>query len=152
MYLYFYLFSHVGCYLSCCQVYAYLKKKQWDRESTVWCFLVCDFRDMALLRNVQLQTMLLIFLCTIDRLIEDGKLMDALAISDRFLRDGASDKLLRLLIEREESHQSPGSFQGYHGRRIRSTSWQYCLRLKDKRLAAVLALRYATLWQILWCW
>lgn len=100
---------------------------------------------MGLLRKMQLETMLLISLCTIDRLIEDGKLMDALAISDRFLRDGASDKLLRLLIEREESHQSPGSFQGYHGRRIPSTSWQYCLRLKDKRLAAVLALRYATL-------
>ena len=98
-----------------------------------------------LLHKMQLQNMLLIYLCTIGRLIEEGKLMDALAISDRFLRDGASDKLLRLLIEREETHQSSGILQGYHGSRIRSTSWQYCLRLKDKRIAAELALRYATL-------
>lgn len=84
----------------------------------------------------------------VERLIEDGKLMDALAISDRFLRDGASDKLLRLLIEREESHQSPGSLQGHHGSRIPSTSWQYCLRLKDKRLAAVLALRCLHRWEL----
>lgn len=40
------------------------------------------------------------------RLIDEGKLMDALALSDRFLRKGASDQLLQLLIERGEENQS----------------------------------------------
>jgi zinc finger FYVE domain-containing protein 26 len=76
------------------------------------------------------------------RLIGEGKLMDALALSDRFLRDGASNQLLQLLIERrEEDHPFSGP-QGYGGHRIWSNSWQYCLRLKDKQLAARLALKY----------
>ncbi|XP_057524069.1 uncharacterized protein LOC130803870 isoform X3 [Amaranthus tricolor] len=73
----------------------------------------------------------------VKRLIEEENLMDALALSDRFLRGGASDQLLRLLIEREESYQIVGS-----------SSWQYCLRLKDKQLAAQLALRYMHSWEL----
>lgn len=81
------------------------------------------------------------------RLIDDGKLMDALALSDRFLRNGASDQLLQLLIEHEEeNHLVSGHSQGYGGISIWSTSWQYCLRLKDKEVAARLALKYVT-----WC-
>lgn len=69
--------------------------------------------------------------------------MDALALSDRFLRNGASDRLLQLLIERGEgSHSASGQPQGYGGHGIWSNSWQYCLRLKDKQLAAGLALKY----------
>lgn len=67
--------------------------------------------------------------------------MDALALSDRFIRNGASDQLLRLLIEHgEESHL--GQPQAYTGHGIWSNSWQYCLRLKDKQLAARLSLKY----------
>lgn len=69
--------------------------------------------------------------------------MDALALSDRFLRNGASDKLLQLLIERGEENQLiSGQSQTYGGHSIWSNSWQYCLRLKDKQLAARLALKY----------
>lgn len=69
--------------------------------------------------------------------------MDALALSDRFLRNGASDRLLQLLIERgEENHSTSEQPQGYGGHGIWSNSWQYCLRLKDKQLAAGLALKY----------
>lgn len=66
--------------------------------------------------------------------------MDALALSDRFLRNGASDQLLQLIIERAEEMHS-AQRQGYGGRNIWSNSWQYCLRLKDKQLAARLAIR-----------
>ncbi|KAL2897846.1 hypothetical protein RDABS01_039628 [Bienertia sinuspersici] len=79
------------------------------------------------------------------RLIEEGNLMDALALSDRFLRDGASDQLLKLLIEREENRQNFETFQGHIRNTMLSNSWQYCLRLKDKQLAAQLALRYTLL-------
>lgn len=80
-----------------------------------------------------------------NRLIDDEKLMDALALSDRFLRNGASDQLLQLLIENGEENQLvSGHSQGYGGNSIWSTSWQYCLRLKDKQLAARLALKYVT--------
>ncbi|XP_034920616.1 uncharacterized protein [Populus alba] len=84
----------------------------------------------------------------VERLVGEGKLMDALALSDRFLRDGASNELLQLLIERrEEDHPFSGP-QGYGGHRIWSNSWQYCLRLKDKQLAARLALKYMHRWEL----
>ncbi|KAH9761009.1 zinc finger FYVE domain-containing protein [Citrus sinensis] len=86
---------------------------------------------------------------TVERLMNEGKLMDALALSDRFLRNGASDQLLQLLIERgEENHSISGQPQGYGGHGIWSNSWQYCLRLKDKQLAARLALRYVHRWEL----
>lgn len=85
----------------------------------------------------------------IERLIDEGKLMDALALSDRFLRNGASDQLLQLLIERGEEDQSiSGQSQSYGGHSIWSNSWQYCLRLKDKWLAARLALKYMHRWEL----
>ncbi|KAL2517677.1 hypothetical protein Adt_13924 [Abeliophyllum distichum] len=70
----------------------------------------------------------------VERLIDEGKLMDALVLSDRFLRNGASDQLLQLLIISGEESAFYGQ-QGYSG-----FSWQYCLRLRDKQLAAGLAL------------
>ncbi|KAG5045249.1 hypothetical protein JHK82_014634 [Glycine max] len=85
----------------------------------------------------------------VERLIDEGKLMDALALSDRFLRNGASDQLLQLVIERtEEIHSNSAQRQGFGGRNIWSNSWQYCLRLKDKQLAARLALRYVHSWEL----
>ncbi|MED6195197.1 hypothetical protein PIB30_035809, partial [Stylosanthes scabra] len=85
----------------------------------------------------------------VERLIEEGKLMDALALSDRFLRNGASDRLLQLLIERaEEIHSNSAQCHGYGGSNVWSNSWQYCLRLKDKQLAAKLALRYVHTWKL----
>ncbi|KAJ8763794.1 hypothetical protein K2173_003576 [Erythroxylum novogranatense] len=85
----------------------------------------------------------------VERLINEGKLMDALALSDRFLRDGTSDQLLQLLIERgEENHPVSGQPQGYGGYRIWSNSWEYCLRLKNKQLAARLALKYMHRWEL----
>lgn len=70
--------------------------------------------------------------------------MDALALSDRFLRTGASDRLLQLLIEcGEENHLTTEQNRGYLGHQTWSNSWQYCLRMKNKHLAARLALRYA---------
>lgn len=77
------------------------------------------------------------------RLIDEENLMDALALSDRCLRNGASDHLLQLLIERGENNpSSSGESQGFASPGLWSSSWQYCLRLKDKQLAAKLALRY----------
>lgn len=85
----------------------------------------------------------------VERLIDEGNLMDALALSDRFLRNGASDRLLQLLIEGgEENHSGSGQPQGYGGPSIGSNSWQYCLRLKDKQLAARLALKYLHRWEL----
>ncbi|EOY29640.1 Zinc finger FYVE domain-containing protein 26 isoform 2 [Theobroma cacao] len=85
----------------------------------------------------------------VERLIDEGKLMDALALSDRFLRNGASDRLLQLLIERgEENHSTSEQPQGYGGHGIWSNSWQYCLRLKDKQLAAGLALKCMHRWEL----
>eukprot|EP00257_Ricinus_communis_P015242 XP_015573117.1 uncharacterized protein LOC8271234 [Ricinus communis] len=85
----------------------------------------------------------------VERLIGEGKLMDALALSDRFLREGASDQLLQLLIERgEETRSSSGQTQDYGGQSIWSNSWQYCLRLKNKQLAARLALKYMHRWEL----
>jgi zinc finger FYVE domain-containing protein 26 len=74
----------------------------------------------------------------------EGKLLDALALSDRCLRDGASDRLLQLLIERgEEGHLHSGQLHSYGAHRnLWSDSWQYCIRLRDKRLAATLAIKY----------
>ncbi|XP_057959328.1 uncharacterized protein LOC131151883 [Malania oleifera] len=85
----------------------------------------------------------------VERLIDDGKLMDALALSDRFLRNGASDHLLQLLIEHGEENPSISTqVHGYGGHGIWSNSWQYCLRLKDKQLAARLALKYLHRWEL----
>uniref|UniRef100_A0A2P2L9N6 Uncharacterized protein LOC105638290 n=1 Tax=Rhizophora mucronata TaxID=61149 RepID=A0A2P2L9N6_RHIMU len=88
----------------------------------------------------------------VERLIGEGKLMDALALSDRFLRDGASDRLLQQLIEcGEESHPVSGQAQGpqgYGGHGVWSNSWQYCLRLKNKQLAARLAFKYMHRWEL----
>lgn len=76
------------------------------------------------------------------RLISEGKLMDALAISDRFLSNGASDYLLQLLIEDGEGiHFSPGQSSSYEVHNLCSNTWKYCLRLKDKQLAAKIALK-----------
>ncbi|XAR70903.1 hypothetical protein NMG60_11027941 [Bertholletia excelsa] len=85
----------------------------------------------------------------VQRLIEEGKLMDALALSDRCLRNGASDQLLQLLIERgEENNSVSGQSQGYAIHSMWSDTWQYCLRLKDKQLAARLALKYLHRWEL----
>ncbi|XP_077246440.1 zinc finger FYVE domain protein isoform X2 [Tasmannia lanceolata] len=85
----------------------------------------------------------------VERLINEGKLMDALALSDRCLCDGASDSLLQLLIERgEESNSISGQPQGYGTHNFCSNSWQYCLRLKDKQLAARLALKFLHRWEL----
>ncbi|GAB2223083.1 hypothetical protein Droror1_Dr00017220 [Drosera rotundifolia] len=85
----------------------------------------------------------------VERLIQEGNLVDALALSDRFLSRGASDRLLEQLIEQSEeinsySGNSPadGSSSGW------SSSWEYCLRLKDKQLAARLALKYLHRWDM----
>lgn len=68
--------------------------------------------------------------------------MDAVALSDRFLRNGASDHLLQLLIQcGEENVPMGGQNEVYEGHKVCSDSWQYCLRLKDKHLAARLALK-----------
>ncbi|CAH8358037.1 unnamed protein product [Eruca vesicaria subsp. sativa] len=85
----------------------------------------------------------------VNRLIDEGKLMDALALSDRFLRNGASDWLLELLIRSNEENPSTlGKSEGHGGQSIWSNSWQYCLRLKDKQLAATLALKYMHMWEL----
>uniref|UniRef100_A0ACD5VIY9 Uncharacterized protein n=1 Tax=Avena sativa TaxID=4498 RepID=A0ACD5VIY9_AVESA len=85
----------------------------------------------------------------VERLINEGKLTDALAVSDRCLRNGASDKLLQLLIDqREEISLGTGQFRSYGSRNLRSNTWQYCLRLRDKSLAAQLALKYLHNWDL----
>ncbi|XP_072966910.1 uncharacterized protein [Typha angustifolia] len=85
----------------------------------------------------------------VERLINEGKLMDALALSDRCLRNGASDQLLQLIIERgEESSPVSGQLHGFGACSFGSTSWQYCLRLRDKQLAARLALKYLERWDL----
>ncbi|KAK4420008.1 hypothetical protein Salat_2413700 [Sesamum alatum] len=84
----------------------------------------------------------------VDRLIDEGNLLDALALSDRFLRNGASDRLLQMLIISGEEDTFPGQPQSSSGLRIWSNSWQYCLRLKDKQLAARLALKYLHRWEL----
>ncbi|CAM8967442.1 unnamed protein product [Rhodiola kirilowii] len=77
-----------------------------------------------------------------ERLIDDGKYMDALALSDRYLRNGASDKLLQLIIESGEVANSVSDPpQGLGSPKIWSDTWQYCMRLKNKELAASLALK-----------
>ncbi|XP_028950379.2 uncharacterized protein [Malus domestica] len=85
----------------------------------------------------------------VQRLIEEGKLMDALALSDRYLRNGASDHLLQLIIESgEETRSVPVQSHVYGGNSIWSNSWQYCLRLNDKQVAARLALKYMHRWEL----
>lgn len=85
----------------------------------------------------------------VERLINEGKLTDALAVSDRCLRNGASDKLLQLLIDqREERSLGTGQFRAYGSHILGSNTWQYCLRLRDKKLAAQLALKYLHNWDL----
>ncbi|XP_073135906.1 uncharacterized protein [Henckelia pumila] len=84
----------------------------------------------------------------VDRLMDEGKLLDALALSDRFLRNGASDRLLQMLIISMEDDTFSGPSQGSSGFRMWSNSWQYCLRLKDKQQAARLALIYLHKWEL----
>ena len=92
--------------------------------------------------TTEVHMLLMVNDCYSIRLIDEGKLMDALALSDRFLRNGASDRLLQLLIERGDENQSmSGQSQSYGSNNVWSNSWQYCLRLKDKQLAARLALK-----------
>ncbi|GMH10819.1 hypothetical protein Nepgr_012660 [Nepenthes gracilis] len=85
----------------------------------------------------------------VERLIEEGNLADALALSDRFLRHGASDQLLKLLIEHsDENHLNSERLPGYGCQSTWNNSWQYCLRLKDKQLASRLALKYLHRWEM----
>ncbi|CAM6127643.1 unnamed protein product [Calypogeia fissa] len=85
-------------------------------------------------------------------LIEEGKLVDALALADRYLGAGAPDQLLQLLIERgEDSGAHSGSQWQGHGNShhsLSNSSWQYCIRLRNKRLAATLALKYFHRWEL----
>ncbi|XP_078432242.1 zinc finger FYVE domain protein isoform X2 [Wolffia australiana] len=82
----------------------------------------------------------------VERLIDRGKLVDALALSDRFLRCGASDRLLKLLIERGEVNTPIFEIPQGSTQTSADDSWQYCLRLKDKELAARLALKNLHRW------
>ncbi|KAK8942081.1 hypothetical protein KSP40_PGU011520 [Platanthera guangdongensis] len=85
----------------------------------------------------------------VERLINEGKFMDALALSDRCLRDGASDQLLQLLIEQDEGNNPMTSqLHGYGRSNFTCSTWQYCIRLKDKQLAARLALKYLHKWEL----
>lgn len=85
----------------------------------------------------------------VERLITEGKLTDALAVSDRCLRNGASDKLLQLLIEQKEDRsQGTGQIRAYGSHNLGSDTWQYCLRLRDKKLAVQLALKYLRSWDL----
>ncbi|KAK1299466.1 hypothetical protein QJS10_CPB14g00981 [Acorus calamus] len=85
----------------------------------------------------------------VDKLISEGKLADALALSDRCLNEGASYELLQLLVENgEEKKANFVQHQGYGSQNFMNDSWQYCLRLKDKHLAARLALKYLHKWDL----
>lgn len=83
------------------------------------------------------------------RLISEGKLSDALAVSDRCLRNGASDNLLQLLIEqKEEKGPGTGQIHPYGSHSLGNDASQYCLRLRDKKVAAQLALKYLHSWDL----
>ncbi|OEL36388.1 hypothetical protein BAE44_0002592 [Dichanthelium oligosanthes] len=85
----------------------------------------------------------------VERLISEGKLTDALAVSDRCLRNGASDKLLQLLIEqKEERSLGTEQIRAYGSHNLGSDTWQYCLRLRDKKVAAQLALKCLRSWDL----
>ncbi|KAK1299186.1 hypothetical protein QJS10_CPB14g01002 [Acorus calamus] len=85
----------------------------------------------------------------VDKLISEGKLADALALSDRCLNEGASYELLQLLVENgEENKANFVQQQGYGSQNFVNDSWQYCLRLNDKHLAARLALKYLHKWDL----
>ncbi|KAK1298984.1 hypothetical protein QJS10_CPB14g00978 [Acorus calamus] len=74
---------------------------------------------------------------------------NALALSDRCLSEGASDELLQLLVENgEEKKANFVQHQGYGTQNFVNDCWQYCLRLKDKHLAARLALKYLHKWDL----
>ncbi|XP_024541382.1 uncharacterized protein LOC9656299 [Selaginella moellendorffii] len=83
----------------------------------------------------------------VESLIKNGKLVDALTFADRWLKAGAPDKLLQLLIERGEDSAPSSSHLSLH-HNLWNSSWQYCIRLKDKRLAATLALKYLHRWEL----
>lgn len=85
----------------------------------------------------------------VERLISEGKLSDALAVSDRCLRNGASDNLLQLLIEqKEEKGPGTGQIHPYGSHSVGNDTSQYCLRLRDKKVAAQLALKYLHSWDL----
>lgn len=85
----------------------------------------------------------------VERLISEGKLSDALAVSDRCLRNGASDNLLQLLIEqKEEKGPGTGQIHPYGSHSLGNDTSQYCLRLRDKKVAAQLALKYLHSWDL----
>ncbi|KAH6555767.1 hypothetical protein KP509_1Z229800 [Ceratopteris richardii] len=84
---------------------------------------------------------------TVDRLLDEGKVVDALALADRYLRGGAPDHLLQMLIEKSNSAPiHTGQWQSNHS--TWSMTWQYCIRLRDKRLAASLALKHFRTWEL----
>ncbi|XP_024403575.1 uncharacterized protein [Physcomitrium patens] len=86
----------------------------------------------------------------VQRLMEEGKLVEALSVSDRWLRDGAPDELLQLLIEKgeETGSESGNQWQGNNSSHPYNSSWQYCIRLRNKTLAATLALKYLQRWDL----
>ncbi|KAJ7536047.1 hypothetical protein O6H91_12G054900 [Diphasiastrum complanatum] len=86
----------------------------------------------------------------VQRLMEEGKLIDALALADRWLPDGAPDLLLQLLMEQGEDGASQSELsQGYGpAQSLWNNSWQYCIRLRDKSLAASLSLKFLHRWEL----
>ncbi|KAG0495156.1 hypothetical protein HPP92_006150 [Vanilla planifolia] len=64
------------------------------------------------------------------------------------MRNGASDQLLQLLIEQDEYNSVNVPLHGYGGHSYASITWQYCIRLKDKHLAAKLALKFLHKWEL----
>ncbi|MCO5611281.1 hypothetical protein L7F22_065533 [Adiantum nelumboides] len=80
---------------------------------------------------------------TVNRLLEEGKMVDALALADRYLRGGAPDYLLRLLIENTDG----GAARTGHWQSNNMT-WQYCIRLRDKKLATSLAVKHFRSWDL----
>ena len=76
------------------------------------------------------------------RFIRAGQLRQALDLADRWLPDGAPDELLQMLIE-EAGRESPVAKRGKQegGKNLAEDSWQHCIRLRDKEVAAELALK-----------
>ncbi|KAG9459296.1 hypothetical protein H6P81_003804 [Aristolochia fimbriata] len=85
----------------------------------------------------------------VERLINEGNLMDALALSDRCLQNGASDQLLEMLIEHgDENNFICRQNEGYGANSLWTESWRFVQRLKDKHLASRLALRHLHRWDL----
>lgn len=84
------------------------------------------------------------------RLLDEGKLVDALALADRYLRGGAPDYLLQMLIEKgDDGGLQSSQWQGYtNHHNLWNISWQYCIRLRDKQLAAALAIKHVKKWEL----